>query len=255
MKYIDIHCHLNFPEYEADREEIISKLQAEEISIINVGTGKETSFQVVDLAHKYPKMWATVGVHPIHSKDEYDFTDLEGLAKDPKVVAIGECGLDYFRSKPEEIEMQRKIFIQHIELANRVGKPLMLHIRNGREDKGAYKEAVEILKKYSKIRANFHFFAGSAEDLELILAQNCTVSFTGVVTFARDYDSLVRSVPSDRIMSETDAPYVAPVPYRGKRNEPLYIKEIVAKLAEIRGETTEVLRAQIIDNARKLFGI
>lgn len=255
MKFIDIHSHLNFPEYEADREDVIKKLQEEEIGVINVGTGDETSRQVVWLANKYPNMWATVAIHPTHTSESFDFSVIEKLAEDPKVVAIGECGLDYFRSEPHEIARQREIFIRHIELANRVNKPLMLHIRNGKENKGAYKEAVELLKKYSKVRANFHFFAGSAEDLELILAQNCTVSFTGVVTFVRDYDALVKSVPSDRIMSETDAPYVAPAPYRGKRNEPLYIKEIVAKLAEIRGESAEALSAQIIDNARKMFGI
>jgi TatD DNase family protein len=244
MKYIDIHCHLNFPEYDADREEVIKRAQTAEIGIINVGTDIPMSEKAVELAHKYENMWATVAIHPTSTKEAFDFSVLEKLAEDPKVVAIGECGLDYFRSLPKDIARQREVFLEHIELANKVNKPLMLHIRNGKENLGVYKEAAELLKKHSKVRANFHFFAGTIEDLKLILDINGTVSFTGVVTFVRSYDEIVKYVPADRIMSETDAPFVAPAPHRGKRNEPLFIKEIVASLS-----------SQIIDNAHKMFGI
>ncbi len=244
MKFIDIHCHLSFPDYADEREKIIEQLQAEEIGVINVG-----------VAHKYPNMWATVGVHPTDSKIEPDYIELEKLARNPKCVAIGECGLDYHHGGQEDYERQRKIFIDHINLANKVGKPLMLHVRNGKENVGAYKEAVELLKQYSKVRANFHFFAGSLEDLKLILEMGNTVSFTGVVTFAKEYAEIVKNIPDAQIMSETDAPFAAPVPYRGKRNNPLYIKEIVAKLADIREVSSEALSAQIIDNARRVFGI
>ncbi len=255
MKYIDIHCHLQFHEYDADREEVIARAHKEEIGIINVGTDVAMSEKAVMLAHTYKNMWATVAIHPSHTKDPFDFASLEKLAQDPKVVAIGECGLDYFRSEPEDIERQRVVFIQHIELANMVNKPLMLHIRNGKDNPHVYKEAVEMLKKHAKVRSNFHFFAGNIEDLKMILDLNCTVSFTGVVTFARSYDEVIKYVPIDRIMSETDAPFVAPAPYRGKRNEPLFIKEIVSSLASVRDETLEKLSSHIIDNARKMFGI
>lgn len=255
MKFIDIHCHLNFPEYDADREEVIKRTQEAEIGVINVGTDVEMSQSAIDLAHEYENMWATVAIHPEYAQTTIDFSELEKLARDPKVVAIGECGLDYFHSDPSEIARQREVFIQHIELANKVNKPLMLHIRNGKENTGVYKEAVELLKLHAKVRSNFHFFAGTLEDIKLILDINGTISMTGVVTFTRSYDEVVKNVPADRIMSETDAPYVAPTPHRGKRNEPLFIKDIVASIASIRGEKIEDLAPQIVDNARKMFGI
>jgi TatD DNase family protein len=163
--------------------------------------------------------------------------------------------LDYFNSKESDWMKQEEIFIKHIKLANSLNKPLMLHIRNGKENKGAYRRALEILKEYSKVRANFHFFAGNMEDLKMIIDMDYTVSFTGVLTFTRDYDELVKFVPMSHIMSETDAPYVSPIPYRGKRNEPVYVKEIVKAIANIKGESFEKVSSQIIDNARRMFSI
>jgi len=255
MEYIDVHCHLNCPEYDTDREEVIARAQAGEIGVINVGTDILMSQKAIEIARAHKNMWATVGVHPTHTAENNNFSLIEKLAEDPKVVAIGECGLDFFRSVPEEFETQRAIFLQHIELANRVNKPLMLHVRNGKDNLGVYGEAIEMLKKHSKVRANFHFFAGTIEDLKMILDIDGTVSFTGVVTFTRSYDEIIKYVPIDHIMSETDAPYVAPAPFRGKRNEPLYIKEILAGLATVRGETIEELSLHIVDKARKMFGI
>ena len=275
MKYIDIHCHLNFSAYDNDKEETVRRSHEADIGMIVIGTQRDTSKKAVELAKNHAGVWAAVGLHPIHtSKSHHDEQELgeggkvftsrgeipdidfyETLARHPKTIAIGECGLDYFRSDPEDIEKQRKVFLQHIDLANKVNKPLMLHVRNGKDNSHAYKEAVDMLKKHTKVRSNFHFFAGTTEDLKLIFDINGTVSFTGVVTFARSYDEVIKYVPIDRIMSEIDAPFVAPIPYRGKRNEPLFIKEIVASLASIRGETVEKLSSQIIDNARKMFGI
>lgn len=255
MKYIDVHCHLQFPEYDADRKDVIKRAQDEEIGIINVGTDILMSEKAIELAHSYDNLWATAAIHPNHAKNVFDFSIIEKLASDPKVVAIGECGLDYFRSNPEDMEKQRDLFIKHIHLANKVNKPLMLHIRNGNKDFNAYQEALEILKKYSNVRSNFHFFAGNLEDMKGIMHLNCSISFTGVVTFARDYDAVLKSAPLDRIMSETDAPLVSPVPNRGKRNEPLFIKNISAKIASIRGEPEELVLPRLVDNARKMFGI
>ncbi len=258
MKFIDIHCHLDFKEYDSDRDEVIARTKAEDIGIMNVGVDLVTSEKVILLTRQYQDMWAIVGIHPVDSKEaagSVDFLKLSKLAQHPKVVAIGECGLDYFHSTPEDFERQKEVFIEHIKIANEVGKPLMLHVRNGTENLGAYRDAILLLTQYAKVRANFHFFVGTMEDLKLILDINGTVSFTGVVTFARSYDEIIKFVPIDRIMSETDAPFVAPAPYRGKRNEPLFIKEIVASLTSVRGETIEKLSTQIIDNAKKMFGI
>lgn len=214
MNYIDIHGHVNFPEYDADREEVIKRAQETGVGMISVGTGLESSKQALELAAAHEHMWAVVGIHPadVHGDvSAVEFDGISGLAHYPKVVAIGECGLDYFHSTPEDIPRQRELFVQHIQLANTVGKPLMLHVRNGKSaDHNAYQEAIDILKKYAKVRANFHFFAGTLEDAQDIVAMGNTLSFTGVLTFARNYDEVVKNVPLTSIMSETDCPYVAP---------------------------------------------
>ncbi len=260
MKYIDVHCHLQFPEYDADREEVIARAQREEIGIINVGTDIPMSVKAIEIAENHKDIYATAAIHPNHTKEKFDLSALAELAKHPKVVAIGECGLDYFRSLPEDFERQEEVFIQHIELANKVNKPLMLHIRNAKSNDGgdnlnAYKDALKILKEYSKVRANFHFFTGTQENLDEIIGMNGMVSFNGVVTFARSYDAVLKSAPIDRIMSETDAPYLAPIPNRGKRNEPLFIKDISHTIASIRGEMVDKILPQLVDNARKMFAI
>ncbi len=255
MKFIDIHCHLDFEDYDADREEVIKKTLDAGGGMINVGVDVATSQKVVELAHKYPTMWATVGVHPTDNLAMQDFTALEKLARDPKVVAIGECGLDFARTGDEDKPRQYEIFKKHIEIANAVNKPLMLHVRNGKNDTGAYREALEILKQHARTSFNFHFFAGSLDDLKSILEISGTVSFTGVLTFTKDYDEVVKAVPTDRFMTETDAPFAAPIPHRGKRNEPLYVLEVVKAIARIRGESEEKVLQQSVDNARKVFGI
>lgn len=255
MKFIDIHCHLDFPDYSKDQEEVIKRTLDARGGMINVGVDVETSQSVVSLAHTYPNMWATVGVHPTDNKTEQDFSLLEKLAQDPKVVAIGECGLDFARTGEEDKLRQYEIFKKHIELANKVGKPLMLHVRNGKIDTGAYKEALKLLKEFARVPFNFHFFAGSIDDLKEILAVGGTISLTGVLTFTKDYDEVVRQVPLDRFMTETDAPFAAPVPYRGKRNEPLYVQEVIKAIARIKGESEEKVAQLSVDNARRMFGI
>ncbi|MEN9912733.1 MAG: hypothetical protein RLY66_141 [Candidatus Parcubacteria bacterium] len=258
LNYIDIHGHINFPDYDKDREVAITRAQEAGVSIITVGTDIESSKQAITLAETHENMWAIVGVHPTDAKDitDADISVLRELAKHPKVVAIGECGLDYFHSAPEDMEKQRDIFIQHIELANSLSKPLMLHVRNSKTgDHNAYQEAISILKDKAKVRANFHFFAGTLQDAQDIVAMNNTVSFTGVLSFARNYDEIVRSIPLKSIMSETDCPFVAPVPYRGKRNEPSYVIETVKKIAEIRNESLETVSSTIITTAKDFFKI
>lgn len=270
MKYIDIHGHISFPEYDGDREEVIRRATDASIGMITVGADLKSSKEAVALCEKYQNMWAVIGMHPIAEHGDktpqltpgFDYEEFRKLAINPKVVAIGECGLDYFHSKPEDITGQRKIFIQQIKLANEVDKPLMLHVRNSKTKGGgqidvgspsAYKDAVTILKDNAKVKANFHFFAGSMDDLKAVLDIGASVSFSGVITFARDYDELVKYVPLDRIMSETDCPFVAPAPYRGKRNEPSYVIEVIKAIAKIRGEDETVVSIQLLENARNFF--
>lgn len=271
-EFVDIHTHLNFSAFDKDREEVMKRALDAGVHIINVGTQKDTSESAVELARRYKGVYATIGLHPIHTtRSYYDEEELSGggkeftsrdeefdqdyyekLGKDKKVVAIGECGLDNNRNQKLDIgnwKKQIKNFEKQIELAVKLKKPLMLHIRN------AYKDALEILKKYPDLKGNAHFFAGNWDEAKSFLDLGYTLSFTGVITFARDYDEVIKNTSLDMIMSETDAPYVAPTPYRGKRNEPLYVQEVVKKIAEIRGEDYEKMRAALISNAMRVFRI
>ncbi|PIR45566.1 MAG: hydrolase TatD [Candidatus Vogelbacteria bacterium CG10_big_fil_rev_8_21_14_0_10_50_13] len=255
MHLIDIHAHLNFPEYDGDRGEVIKRIGEAEIGVINVGTDLETSRAVVKLAEENDNMWATVGIHPHHCQGDsltVNWGELEKLAKHPWVVAIGECGLDYFRLKDNDEaikQKQRELFIKQIELARQIRKPLMLHTRE------TYDEVLEILNTYPAVRAHAHFFAGNSEQLQKFLTRGDTISFTGVITFTRDYDELIKQVPLDRLMAETDSPYVAPVPNRGRRNEPFYVREVVTRLAELKGVSPEALAQQTLHNADKAFNL
>ncbi|MES2213743.1 MAG: TatD family hydrolase [Patescibacteria group bacterium] len=263
--YIDIHSHLYFPDYDGDRDEEIQKMKDAKIVTINVGVDFETSEKCTLLAEKHDNLFACIGQHPsdltVHSVFDERFVI---LAENPRVVALGECGLDYFRiteSEKEIKEMQKRVFESHIDLSLKTGKPLMLHVRP--KDKvgfDAYKDTLDILESYAqthgdKLRGNAHFFIGDMDVLKRFLAIGFSVSFGGVLTFTHEYDEYVRYTPLTHIMSESDAPFVAPVPYRGKRNSPLYIPHIVQKIAEIRGEPLETIKTILRDNAINFFKI
>lgn len=248
-------------EYDSDREAVLARMKEIGMGTILVGVDYETSRQAVELAEKNENIYVCVGLHPKDNTTEvFDTEAYRKLVQNPKVVAIGECGLDFFRlegdpGKVEEIKaQQKKLFIQQIELAIGENKPLMLHCRD------AYREVLDILSPYKKqagerLRGNVHFFAGDVATAREFIELDFTVSFTGVITFARNYDEVIRSLPLMSILSETDAPFVAPVPYRGKRNEPAYVVEVVKKLAEIRGEDPETVQTQLIENAKRVFAI
>jgi TatD DNase family protein len=280
-KYIDIHTHVNFKAFDEDRDVVIKRALGNNTWIINVGTQADTSMHAIELAHKYKEgVYAIIGLHPIHTgasfhdKQElgeeggeftsrgeiFDKNIYRELLKDEKVVGIGECGLDYYRCDEESVLKQKEVFVAQIELASEVGKPLMLHIRNGsagspQVTQNAYMDALELLKKHSKVKGDVHFFAGDWEIAKAFLDFGFTLSFTGVITFTHDYDEIIKNTPLDMIMSETDSPYVAPVPYRGKRNEPFYVREVVKKIAEIKNLPEEEVAASIMVNARRVFGI
>lgn len=278
MKYIDIHCHLNFPDFNADREGAIKRAQEAGVGMIIVGTTRETSRLAVEIAEKYENIWAIVGLHPIYTGvEDFDRDYYLQLARHDKVVGIGECGYDYYRAPVVPFERQHAAFIGQISIANEVGKPLMLHLRSGEGIKAtghtnAYADALTVLREHAKVIGDAHFFAGSLEEVKAFLDLGFYISCTGVVTFARSYDEIIRNVPLDRLMSETDAPYVTPVPHcgqRGKerekakekngsksspvRNEPLFVTTIAHKIAEIRGEQESVVLPALVENARRLF--
>ncbi|MCC6290547.1 TatD family hydrolase [Candidatus Nomurabacteria bacterium] len=248
LEIIDIHSHLNFPQYDDDREAVFARANGAGIGMINVGTDLASSRLAVSLAQERDNVWATVGLHPTDHVEGFEREVYLSLAKNEKVVAIGECGLDYFHQKTEEEKRkQQEIFIQQIDLANELKKPLMLHIRN------AYREAYEILKTRAEVKGNAHFFAGTWEEARLFLDFGFTLSFGGVITFTRDYDEVIKNTPIEMILTETDCPFVAPIPYRGKRNEPSYLPEIVRKLAEIKGLTYVEVATETLKNAKRVF--
>lgn len=277
MKYFDAHTHVNFVAYDDDREEVINRSVEAGVGMNCVGTQLDTSRVALELARKHDGVWATIGLHPIHTSKSYhdekelgeggkEFTSrgeifdsaaYEELGKDPKVIAIGECGLDYFRIDESTKGVQIRNFVAQIELANRLQKPLMLHIRPALQSfsgaGNAYNDALEVIKSHAVVRGDVHFFAGDWTIARKFLDLGFTLSFTGVVTFTHDYDDVVKSAPLDMLLSETDAPYVTPAPHRGTRNEPAYIPLIVRKIAEIRGEDEGVVAAQLFENARRVF--
>ncbi|MFZ3020060.1 MAG: TatD family hydrolase [Minisyncoccia bacterium] len=251
MKYIDTHCHLQFEDYDNDREDEINKMREQETLGIVVGVDVASSKQAVKLAEEYDHLFACVGVHPTY--DEPHLDELEELVKHPKVVAIGECGFDFFRTPKEEVyDKQKKLFDFQIDLAIKYQKPLTIHARS------AYKELYEVLSERKKeagdkLNVNMHFFGGNMEDAKNFLDLGFTLSFSGVITFARDYDEVVRYAPLSHILTETDSPYATPVPFRGKRNNPRFVSEVVTALAKVREEDEEEVRRIVFENAKRVF--
>lgn len=288
-KYIDIHAHTNFKIFENTREEVIQRALKNDTWVINIGTQYNTSLKAVEMTNQYPEgVYATIGLHPIHTgasfHDEselgsegaeftsrgeiFDKDKYRELAKNKKVVGIGECGLDYYHMDEESIEKQKVAFISQIELSNELDLPLMLHVRNNPTDKthNAYFDVYELIKKHSKflevrlpeIRGVSHFFAGSVEDMKRFIELGIYISFAGPITYKPrpeicDYEAVIRETPLEMIMADTDSPYVAPVPHRGTRNEPVYVADIVRKIAEIKGLNEEETVGAILTNIKKLF--
>ncbi len=269
MKYFDAHTHVQFVAFKDDAAEVIARAKEQEVGMNVVGTQYDTSAAAVALAETFDDTYATIGLHPIHTSksyhdekelgeggkeftsrgEQFDIAAYEALAQSKKVIAIGECGLDYYRLDEATKKIQIENFVAQIDFANKLGKPLMLHIRQ------AYADALELLKTHAKVVGDVHFFAGDWDIAKQFLDLGFTLSFTGVVTFTHDYDEVVKNTPLDMILTETDAPYVTPVPYRGKRNEPMYIPDIVKKIAEIKGVEREVLREQILRNTERVFNL
>ena len=278
MKYFDAHTHVQFVAFDQDREEVFTRAKEAEVGMNLVGTQIDTSRAGVECANAHDEVWAAVGLHPIHTSksfhdekelgvggknftsrgEQFDMSNYEPLARDPKTIAIGEVGLDYFRLDEESQKLQTEAFVAQIELANKVNKPLMLHIRSGKHGEAAnsaYDDAVKLLKAHAKVQGDVHFFAGKWETAKKFLDLGFTLSFTGVITFADDYAEVIRNIPLDMLLTETDAPYVTPAPNRGKRNEPMYIPAIVRKIAEIKNLDEEDIRVQLLQNAKKVFNI
>lgn len=326
MKYIDIHAHLSWPDYDVDREEVVKRTFENEVAIINVGTDIASSRAIIDIAHTYadihPHIYAIPGIHPnwvetefieslystcssplidgdtSNSNDSTNATpyttlshellalshidivkeisyiedrvlqkidtileELHQIATHQCVVGIGECGIDLYKLHPvltpfasRILALQEKLFVGQINIALSMNKPIMIHARE------SYTEILSILDKrfISKgisLKGNVHFFAGTSEEARAFLERGITVSFTGVITFAKGYEETVRNIDLDCMMSETDCPFVAPVPHRGRRNEPVYVIEVVRKIAQIKGLDESLVRERLLLNAENRFGL
>jgi TatD DNase family protein len=249
---IDIHAHYDDKAFDEDREELLTSLFSEKgvKKIINAGCNIETSLFSIKLAEKFENLYAAIGFHPQEAenfKDE-DLTTIKELLKHPKVVAVGEIGLDYHYGT-EHKDLQKKIFRKQLELAIETNMPVVIHERD------AVQDCLEIVFDYD-VRGVFHAFSGSKETAKLLLDRGWYISFPGTVTFknARFPVENASYVPEDRILTETDSPYLTAHPFRGKRNDSSFMKYTLEKIAEIRGTTFEHIESITEENAKRLFG-
>ena len=251
----DTHAHLHFPEFNADREAMLTRARESGVRrMLTIGTDIETSFASIALAAREADVWATVGVHP-HEASQADAAtlgEIERLAAEPRVVAVGEIGLDYFRNLSPR-EDQHRAFRALIGIARRAGKPVVVHCRDAHED------VLAILadERVSDVRGIMHCFSGDVAIARRCLDLGLVISLAGPVTYpnARALPEVARFVPGDRLVVETDCPFLPPQGYRGKRNEPAYLAITAARVAELRGEPLETLAARTTANACALLGI
>jgi len=279
LPYIDTHAHLNLPAFAEDIDVVAKRCAEEGVAVINVGTMETSSARAVELAAAYEHCYAIIGLHPIQTVPGRPDEEEDGkggtpapeageifnpdfyrdLAAKGKVVGIGECGFDYFHTMPGSYATQEAAFIAQIELANELNLPLMIHTRGPRPGeesptgRSVYADVYDVLKQYAKVPFNVHFYAGTYEEAVRFFELGGTISFTGVITFAKVYEDIIRAVPLDKIHGETDCPYVAPVPYRGQRCEPWMVKEVYKKIAAIRVEDEEQVRETLLANAQRFY--
>jgi len=262
--FTDSHTHLNFSDFGEDLESIITKTKEAGVStVINIGTSLEDSKEAITLAQKHDFMFATVGIHPNDSPEategNIDWMEFENLCQQPKVVAVGECGLDYSRiqdsrisvSSQIEIKRQRQLFQKQIEIAKKLNLPLSLHVRD------AYEDMIEIIKATKQFPPTvFHCFSGTQDYLDFLLTHpNFFFSFAGNLTYktAQNLRDFASQIPLDRILIETDAPFLTPVPLRGSKNTPANVTIVAEKLAEIRNLTNEEIAQITTENTRQIF--
>jgi len=251
---VDSHCHLDFPDFADDLDGVVGRAEAAGVGVLlTIGTHITRYEQVVRVAERFPNVWATVGVHP-HEAGVAPHADLDtllALAEHPKVVAFGETGLDYYYDKSPR-DMQRDSFRIHIEAARRTGLPVIVHTRDADEDTAAI--LAEEMGKGS-FTGLVHCFSSGPQFAEKAVELGLYISASGIMTF-KTADALratLAGVPLDRLLVETDAPYLAPIPFRGKRNEPAYVAHTAAKLAEVKGVAMAELEAATTANFHRLF--
>lgn len=297
---IDTHCHVSFEAYKDDAEEVVKRALSAGVQMITIGTRMETSVAAVKFAEAHEGVWATIGLHPghVHAQDFVDKNEVPAdqvaaghtaevfdaeayrkLLAHPKVVAIGECGLDYYRppanAADESWKEEQKVACRaQLKLASEAGKPVVIHCRDasapsqtspliqggGGKSSSAHVDMARLIREEIAAgglsrRGLIHCFTGTAAEAAMYRELGFLVAFGGIVTFAKPVAEAAAQVPLDQIVLETDAPYLAPAPYRGKRNEPAYVTEVARKLAQLKETTVEEISRVTTENAKKLFGI
>jgi len=281
--FIDTHCHLNFKDYKDESLAIAQKTLREGVFMVVVGSEFKTSRRALELANNFPKgVYSAIGLHPIHTQDfliqndnengKYEFraqaedfieSDYQAMIdSSSKIVAIGEIGLDYYhikaKNKEEEIEIKNKqkdIFIKQLEFAKKNKLPVIIHCRDAHDD--LYQILADFREKndFSDDWGVIHCFSGDYQQAQKYFDLGLKISFTGLITFISKWDDVIKKAPLDKVMVETDSPYLSPAPYRGQRNEPLRVKEVLKKIAEIRQEDPLQVEKNIWETSLKFFKI
>lgn len=256
--YIDSHCHINFPDLAARLPEIFGKMADNQVShALCVSVDLPDFPQVLALAEQYPNVYASVGVHPDYEDTpEPTLDELIRLADHPRIVAIGETGLDYYRLQGD-LEWQRERFRTHIRASRATGKPLIIHTRSASEDTIRILQEEGASPQAGGVTGVMHCFTESQAVADAAIELGFYISFSGIVTFksAKDLQQVARTIPLERMLIETDSPYLAPVPFRGKTNEPGYVRHVGEFIADLRGISAAEVARQTSDNFFKLFGI
>jgi TatD DNase family protein len=254
MKIFDAHAHYDDEAFDSDRETVMKELAENGvIGVLNCGASYEGTLASVEYAKKYDNFYAAVGIHPEHA-DSFNkgiLDSLRELCKFSKVKAIGEIGLDYYYEENPEREIQLRVFRAQMNLAQEMGLPVIIH------DRDAHEDTLKIIKEFPKVIGEVHCFSGSAEFAKECVKRGYYIGITGVVTFknAKKIIKVVEEIPLERLILETDCPYMAPVPYRGKRNRSEYIKEIIEKVSEIKTYPEDILANIVISNIKNLLHI
>jgi TatD DNase family protein len=252
MRLVDSHCHLDFPDLAADLDGILARMADHGVErAMCISVNLPDLPRVIALAERHPQLWATVGVHPDYEDTpEPSVDDLVRLADHPRVLAIGETGLDYFRLTGD-LEWQRQRFRTHIRAARRLGKPLVIHTRSASAD------TLRIMEEEgaAAVGGVMHCFTESQAVADAAIAMNFVISFSGIVTFknARDLQEVARTIPLDRMLVETDSPYLAPVPHRGKTNQPAWVRHVAEFIAQLRGVSPEAIAEATTANFERVF--
>ena len=254
MELFDTHAHYDSGAFNADRMELLASLPSEGVKLIlNPGCDLPSSRKAVELAEAFPYVYAAVGFHPSDCADfdEAAVEELRKLAAHPKVKAIGEIGLDYYWKENPPHDFQQKVFHRQLELAEELNLPVIIH------DREAHHDCLEVVKAHPNVTGVYHCYSGGIEDAKTLVKMGWMLSFTGVITFknARRSLEIIEMLPMDRIMVETDAPYLTPEPFRGKRNDSSKVRYMCQAIADVKGLTAEEVARITLENGKRFFGI